>query len=172
MGRVIALGSFPAGAELVFGIFVRNTGPSARTAQVTLTDRGERFHLFTRNDHGRAALRAALERFEAALVARDRSALYALMNRGIRAAYTEATFARQGAAEAARVSPIVAVRRGAVASLSTTPYLAYFIPEGDPDQLLRVLALMLGRSPSSQATSQVVRPSLPIKPRRAPDQAS
>lgn len=130
--------------------------PAARTAQVTLTDRGERFHLNTRNDHGRAALRAALERFEAALVAADWSALYALMNRGIRAAYTEATFAQQGAAEVARVGPVVAVRRGAVgreqrdddgavfvvvryevdhrapsgATVSTTPYLAYFIPEG------------------------------------------
>lgn len=31
VGKVIALGSFPAGAELVFGIFVRNTGRTFKT---------------------------------------------------------------------------------------------------------------------------------------------
>lgn len=62
-----------------------------------------------------------------ALLAGDWAALYDIMNRDVRAAYTLTTFAQQGAAEVARVGQVIGVRRGAIGAEQRSDDCAVFV---------------------------------------------
>lgn len=91
--------------------------PTQRTAEATLTEGVERFHLVART---KGDLAQTLQTFEAATLAADWATLYGLMNRDIRAAYTPAAFADQGARQVALAGRVVALRRGTVGEVQTT----------------------------------------------------
>jgi len=128
--------------------------PVRREAQATLREGDLSFHLNTHRGPSGVVPRQTLEAFETALLASDWSALHALANRDLRAAYTPAAFAAQSEAEAARVGRIVGLRRLSVSdpqsndagarwvvvgyavqvrspggALSESLYDAFFIPE-------------------------------------------
>ena len=93
--------------------------PTQRTAEATLTEGAERFHLVARTV-SKGDLAQTLRTFEAATLAADWATLYGLMNRDIRAAYTPAAFADQGARQVALAGRVVGLRRGTVGEVQTT----------------------------------------------------
>ena len=83
--------------------------PIRHFAEATLTEAGSHFHLVSRP--GASDRAAALARFETASLAADFRSLHSVLSHDLLGAYSEASFAAEGARQVSQAGRITAVRR-------------------------------------------------------------